>query len=107
MFAYGLVSVVLVLYLVELGLKEWEVGLLLALTLAGDTVISLWLTTTADQVGRRRTLIFVLAPPGRSDDECVLRPRLPPACGSSRRTQCRNGLPLRRRPSPSRWPGAV
>ena len=58
MFAYGLLSVVLVLYLVELGLKEWEVGLLLSLTLVGDTVISLWLTTTADRFGRRRTLIL-------------------------------------------------
>jgi len=57
MFAYGLLSVVLVLYLVEVGLKEWEIGLLLSLTLAGDTVISLWLTTTADRLGRRRTLI--------------------------------------------------
>ena len=57
MFAYGLLSVVLVLYLVEVGLKEWEVGLLLSLTLVGDTVISLWLTTTADRFGRRRTLV--------------------------------------------------
>src|SRR5947209_11796458 len=57
MFAYGLLSVVLVLYLVEVGLKEWEIGLLLSLTLAGDTVISLWLTTTADRLGRRRTLM--------------------------------------------------
>jgi len=57
MFAYGLLSVVLVLYLIEVGLKEWGVGLLLSLTLAGDTVISLWLTTTADRFGRRRTLI--------------------------------------------------
>lgn len=57
MFAYGLLSVVLVLYLIEVGLKEWEVGLLLTLTLAGDTAISLWLTTTADRLGRRRTLI--------------------------------------------------
>lgn len=58
MFAYGLLSVVLVLYLVEVGLQEWEVGLLLTLTLAGDTAISLWLTTTADRLGRRRTLIL-------------------------------------------------
>jgi MFS family permease len=57
MFGYGLISVVLVLYLVELGLNEWEVGVLLSLTLVGDTVISLWLTTTADRLGRRRTLI--------------------------------------------------
>ena len=57
MFAYGLLSVVLVLYLIEVGLREWEVGLLLTLTLVGDTAISLWLTTTADRLGRRRTLI--------------------------------------------------
>src|ERR1700676_60378 len=57
MFAYGLVSVVLVIYLADLGLQEWEIGLLLSLTLAGDTVISLWLTTTADRFGRRRTLM--------------------------------------------------
>src|SRR5437667_456933 len=57
MFAYGLLSVVLVLYLVEVGLNEWEAGLLLTLTLAGDTAISLWLTTTADRLGRRRTLM--------------------------------------------------
>ena len=57
MFAYGLLSVVLVLYLVDIGLKEWEIGLLLSLTLAGDIVISLWLTTNADRLGRRRTLI--------------------------------------------------
>jgi MFS family permease len=57
MFAYGLLSVVLVLYLVEVGLQEWQVGLLLSLTLAGDSAISLWLATIADRVGRRRTLI--------------------------------------------------
>ena len=59
MFAYGLLSVVLVLYLlVEVSLKEWGVGLLLTLTMVGDTAISLWLTTTADRLGRRRTLIL-------------------------------------------------
>src|SRR5436305_11822004 len=57
MYTYDRLSVVLELYLVEVGLNEWEVGLLLSLTLAGDTVISLWLTTTADRLGRRRTLI--------------------------------------------------
>jgi MFS family permease len=57
MFAYGLLSVVLVLYLVELGLTGYSIGLLLTLTLVGDIAISLWLTTTADRLGRRRTLI--------------------------------------------------
>ncbi|HRF95271.1 MAG TPA: hypothetical protein PLZ51_08750, partial [Aggregatilineales bacterium] len=32
-------------------------GLLLSLTLAGDVVISLWITTNADRIGRRRMLI--------------------------------------------------
>lgn len=57
MLAYGFVSVILVLYLKETGLSDWEIGLLLSLTLAGDTAISLWLTTTADRFGRRRTLM--------------------------------------------------
>jgi MFS family permease len=57
LFAYGLLSVVLVLYLAQLGLSDWEIGLLLTLTLVGDTAISLWLTTTADRVGRRRMLL--------------------------------------------------
>src|SRR5947209_16361723 len=57
MFAYGLVSVVLVLYLSSCGFSEGEIGLLLMLTLLGDTAISLWLTTTADRIGRRRALL--------------------------------------------------
>lgn len=58
MFGYGLLSVLLVLYLSSLGLGEWAIGLLLTLTLVGDTVISLALTTTADRMGRRRTLLI-------------------------------------------------
>jgi MFS family permease len=57
LFAYGALSVVLVFYLVSLGLSEAQVGLLLTLTLAGDIAISLLLTTRADRMGRRRTLI--------------------------------------------------
>src|SRR5260370_19223509 len=57
MFAYGFLSVVLVLYLVQLGLSAGLIGLLLSLTLIGDAAISLWLTTTADRAGRRRILI--------------------------------------------------
>ena len=57
LFAYGFLAVVLVLYLAQAGLSEAAIGLLLTLTLIGDTVISLWLTTRADRFGRRRTLI--------------------------------------------------
>ena len=56
LFGYGGLAVVLALYLAELGLDEARIGLLLALTLAGDAVISLWLTTRADRYGRRLTL---------------------------------------------------
>ena len=58
LFAYGFLSVILVLYLAELGLKETEIGLLLTLILIGDTLISLWITTNADRIGRRRMLII-------------------------------------------------
>ena len=57
LFAYGSLSVVLVFYLIGLGLNASQTGLLLTLTLVGDTVISLYLTTRADRTGRRRMLI--------------------------------------------------
>jgi MFS family permease len=58
LFCYGFLSVILALYLVRVGLDERQVGLLFSLTLAGDAGISLWLTTSADQFGRKRTLIL-------------------------------------------------
>ena len=57
MFGYGFLSVILVLYLAQVGLSETKIGLLLTLTLVGDTIISLWITTKADRLGRRRMLI--------------------------------------------------
>jgi MFS family permease len=56
-FSYGLLSVVLVLYLAALGLKEQEIGMLLTATLLGDAAVSLWMTTNADRLGRRRMLV--------------------------------------------------
>jgi len=58
LFCYGFLSVVLALYLSEVGLTEGRIGLLFTFTLIGDAVISLWLTTTADRLGRKRTLIL-------------------------------------------------
>jgi len=57
LFGYGLISVILVLYLAQLGLPDPKIGLLLTLTLVGDTAISLWITTTADRRGRKKMLI--------------------------------------------------
>ncbi len=57
LFCYGFLSVVLALYLAETGFDEKMIGLLFTLTLAGDAGITLWLTTHADQFGRRKTLL--------------------------------------------------
>jgi MFS family permease len=57
LFCYGFLSVVLALYLIQVGLSEKVVGVIFSLTLAGDAGISLWLTTSADRFGRKQTLI--------------------------------------------------
>ncbi len=57
MFGYGFLAVTLVLYLDALGLDGPTIGLVLTLTLVGDTLLSLWLTTHADRIGRRRALV--------------------------------------------------
>ncbi len=58
MFGYGFLAVVLVLYLVAAGVDAVGVGIVLTLTLVGDAVVSLWLTTHADRLGRRRVLVI-------------------------------------------------
>ena len=58
LFCYGFLSVILALYLAESGFTETQIGLLFTLTLIGDAVISLWLTTSADRFGRKRTLLL-------------------------------------------------
>lgn len=58
LFAYGFLSVVLVLYLAAMGFSEGRIGLLLTLTLVGDTLISLAITLHADRLGRKRMLVL-------------------------------------------------
>ena len=58
LFAYGALSVVLVFYLKAIGLSDGQIGLLLTLTLLGDTIVSLGITTRADRIGRRRMLVI-------------------------------------------------
>ena len=58
MFGYGSLAVILAIYLAAAGFDAASIGILLSLTLVGDTVISLWLTTHADTIGRRRTLLI-------------------------------------------------
>lgn len=58
LFAYGLLSVILILYLSHAGLSLTQIGALFTFTLVGDTAISLWLTIHADRLGRKRMLLI-------------------------------------------------
>jgi MFS family permease len=58
LFAYGMLAVILGLYLAEMGLADTQIGLLLSLTLLGDAAISLPITIIADRLGRRRMLFI-------------------------------------------------
>lgn len=54
--AYGGSTLILVLYLVDLGNSTSRTGLFMTLTLVGDVIISLLLTIIADKLGRRKLL---------------------------------------------------
>jgi MFS family permease len=58
LFAYGFISVVLALYLAATGLSAAGVGAVLSATLAGDILVSLWVTVVADRVGRKKMLLL-------------------------------------------------
>jgi hypothetical protein len=49
LFAYGSLLVILGFYLIGLGHTEAQCGIVQSLTLAGDVVVSLYLTTRADR----------------------------------------------------------
>jgi MFS family permease len=57
LFAYGFLSVILALYLDAIGLSKSQIGLLFTLALIGDAVLSFYITTSADRIGRRRMLV--------------------------------------------------
>jgi MFS family permease len=61
LFAYGMISVVLALYLAELHFDDGQIGLMLSLTLVGDAVIALAMSLYADRLGRRRMLVLSAA----------------------------------------------
>lgn len=56
MAAYGATTLILVEYLQAMGITKTEVGLFMALTLAGDVCLSLALTMFADAIGRKAML---------------------------------------------------
>lgn len=56
-FAYGLLAVILALYLAARGFSDEHIGLIFTLTLVGDAVLSLGIAGVADRLGRRRILV--------------------------------------------------
>ena len=57
LFAYGLSTLILVVYLSSLGISDARIGLFMTLTLLGDVCISFFLTLVADNLGRRKILM--------------------------------------------------
>ncbi|KAJ3248610.1 hypothetical protein HDU78_011463 [Chytriomyces hyalinus] len=53
MFAYGLLGLLLVLYMKKLDLRDDDIGAFLMLTLLGDCAVSLLVASNADKMGRR------------------------------------------------------
>lgn len=56
LFAFGALSVILVLYFSSLGWSQTRIGQILALTMLGDALITLVVTLHADRLGRVRML---------------------------------------------------
>jgi MFS family permease len=58
-FGYGFLAVALGLYLQELGLSAFEVGVVLAAALAGSALMNVLWSLAADRFGRRRTVAIM------------------------------------------------
>lgn len=57
-FAYGFLSLILALYLSELGLNDGSIGAIFTAALLGGAGMTILLTAFADRVGRRRVLML-------------------------------------------------
>lgn len=58
LFSFGFLAVMMFTYLSTLGLSPTRIGLLFTFTLLGDAGISLYLTSNADVMGRRKMLLI-------------------------------------------------
>ena len=58
LFSYGMISIVLTLFLASIGFSQWQIGILFTIILFGNILITLILTTTADSIGRRNVLVI-------------------------------------------------
>jgi MFS family permease len=58
-FTFGLTGVVLGIYLFRTGLSTFNIGIVISAGLAGSALATIGVTTRADRVGRRRTLVVL------------------------------------------------
>ncbi len=58
LFAFGALSVILVLHFAAQGWSDAQIGRLLALTMIGDAAVTLLVTLNADRIGRARMLSY-------------------------------------------------
>jgi MFS family permease len=58
-FTFGLTSVVLGIYLFRIGLSSFSIGMVIAAGLVGSALATVGVTTRADRLGRRRTLVVL------------------------------------------------
>jgi MFS family permease len=58
MFAYGANSLIIALFFSAISFTDFQIGLFMTLTLAGDVLLSFLLTLVADKVGRRKILFL-------------------------------------------------
>ncbi|MBZ5572937.1 MAG: MFS transporter [Acidobacteriia bacterium] len=56
-FTFGLMGVVLGIYLFRAGLSSFNIGMVVAVGLVGSALATIGVTTKADRAGRRRTLV--------------------------------------------------
>lgn len=56
LFAFSGTTLILTLFLADLGISDTKIGLFMTLTLLGDILLSVLLTFTADRLGRRNVL---------------------------------------------------
>lgn len=58
MFSYGFIAVILVIYLEQLQIEAEAIGTMITFTMIGDAVMSIFLTSHADKLGRKKTLLI-------------------------------------------------
>eukprot|EP01038_Epipyxis_sp_PR26KG_P006999 gene6999-9564_t len=58
LYSFGILAVILAIYLTNLGFPSSKIGLMFSLTLVGDAIMTIYLSAHSDRFGRKNTLII-------------------------------------------------